>query len=99
MRLLETPAAGRNKRRERLPLRALCKWLRCGNEVSLPAETSSGALLLQQRRNESVLENIQRLIQIHAGVFGCDTRAKTDPILRHSRVVYGRDPKTATPQL
>src|SRR4029453_1655348 len=61
------------------------------------AETSSGALLLQQRRNESVLENIQRLIQIRAGVFGCDTRAETDPILRDSRVIHRRDPKTAAP--
>src|SRR6516165_10139500 len=67
--------------------------------MSLPAETSSRALLLQQRRNESVLENIQRLVQIRASVFGCDTRAETDPILRHSRVVYRRNPKTATPQL
>src|SRR5262249_4230654 len=77
----------------------LCKWLRCGNEMSLPAETSSRALLLQQRWNESVLENIQRLIQIRASVFSCDTRAETDPILRDSRVVHGRNPKTAAPQL
>ena len=54
---------------------------------------------MQQRRNESVLENIQRLIQIRAGVFGCDTRAETDPILRDSRVIYRRNPKTAPPQL
>src|SRR5215470_7003975 len=67
--------------------------------MSLPAETSSRALLLQQRRNESVLENIQRLIQIRAGVIGCDTRTETDPILRDSRIIHRRDPKTATPQL
>src|SRR4029453_13490614 len=99
MRLVEIQAAGRNKRRERPPLRALCKWLRWPNDASRPAETSLGALLLQQRRNESVLEDIQRLIQIRAGVFGCDTRAETDPILRDSRIIYRRNPKTATAQL
>jgi len=31
-------------------------------------------------------------------VFGRDTRAETDSILRDSRIVHGRDPKTATPQ-
>src|SRR5204863_9730067 len=98
IRLLEIQAAGRNKGRAHPRLRALCKWLRCANDASRPAGTSSGALLLQQRRKESVLEDIQRLIQIRAGVFGCDTRAKTDPILRYSRVVHGRDPKTTAPQ-
>src|SRR6516225_9933191 len=67
--------------------------------MSLPAETSSRALLLQQRRNESVLENIQRFVQIRTGVFGCDTRAETDSILRDSRVIHRRNPKTAAPQL
>src|SRR5215469_18718500 len=73
--------------------------MRCANDASRPAETSSGALLLQHRRNEGVLENIQRLIKIRTSVFSCDTRAETDPILRDSRVVHRRNPKTAAPQL
>src|SRR5262249_13487340 len=79
------------------PPPALCKWLRRAKaaSVSVPA---SGGLLLQQRRNERVLENVQRFVQVCARMFCCDARAETDPILRDSWIIHRRDPETAAPK-
>src|SRR6188472_1253215 len=59
--------------------------------------THSG-VLRHQARHERVLENIERFIQIRAGMERCDTGAKANPILRHRRIIYRSDPQPAPSQ-
>ena len=51
--------------------------------------------ILQRRRNQRVLENIERFVKIGAGVFGGHTGAEADPIERHGGIIDRSHPQTA----
>src|SRR6266576_4327429 len=59
---------------------------------------ASGGLLLSQRRNQRVRKNVQGLVKVGPCVFGGHAGAKTDSILRYSRIIHRRNPKTAPPK-
>src|SRR5438046_5819690 len=50
-------------------------------------------------RFERVIENVERLVKIGAGMFGGYTGAETNLVFRDRRVIYRRDPQTAPSQL
>src|SRR5438552_19206943 len=56
--------------------------------------------MLQRRsRSQGVLEDVQRLVEISASVFGSDTSAEANPVLRDSRIIHWRHPKPTSSQL
>ena len=55
--------------------------------------------MLQRCWDKCVRENVERLVQIRTGMFGCHARPETNPILRHRRIIHRRDPEAASPQL
>src|SRR5881397_2602845 len=55
--------------------------------------------MLQCSRSQGVLEDVQRLVEISASVFSSHTSAEANPVLRDSRIIHWRHPKTAPSQL
>src|SRR5438552_18817283 len=58
----------------------------------------SSALLLKQRRNECVCEDIECFVQVRARMHGGHARTEANPALRHSRIIHWCNPKTTPPQ-
>src|SRR5947209_5081221 len=63
------------------------------------AQTRSNSGVLQRCWNKCVRENVERLVQIRAGMFGRHACPEANSILRHRRIIHRRDPEAASPQL
>ena len=54
--------------------------------------------ILQRCRRQSVFENVERFVQVRAGMLGRHASAEADPMLRHGWIIDRRHPKPALSQ-